>query len=79
MTQYTPSQIAAVRELHELHEVPGTLSDDACVAYLDWHMATCTAEARGITSVGAARAQGLADGLSIHEQQFRKLSELVGN
>jgi hypothetical protein len=78
MTQYTPSQIAAVRELQELHDVPGTLSDDACVAYLDWHMATCTAEARGITSVSEARAQGLAIVLSIHEQQFRKVSELAG-
>ena len=77
MAKYTDRQIEAVIELQRLHEVPGHLTLDACEAYLDWHMATCTPEARGITSVEQAKSEGITCGLSIHEQQFRKLSGLT--
>ena len=74
---YTNRQLMAVREMQELFEVPGTLTDEACIEYLDWHMATCSPAARGITSIDGAKSSGLKDGLTIHELQFRKLQELV--
>ena len=75
--QYTQSQIKAVRKLQQLHKVPGNLTDEACIEYLDWHMRTCTAKARGITSISEAKLAGLTEGMTIHEMQFRKLSDLV--
>lgn len=75
--KYSQSQLEAVIELQELHQVPGRLSLEACEQYLDWHRATCTSSARNINSTERARADGMSQGLSIHEQQFRKLSELA--
>lgn len=74
---YSQSQINAVRELQGLLEVQGALSDRACEKYLDWHLSTQTAEARGITSLTEAKTEGLANGLSAHEAQFRKLASLA--
>lgn len=79
MAEYTDQQIKAVLDLQELHEVPGHLNPEACKQYLDWHMTTCTAESRGITSIAEAKASGLSEGLTIHEMQFRKLSELANS
>lgn len=74
---YAQSQISAVRKLQELHGVDGTLSDEACKEYLDWHLSTQTAEARGISAIAEAMSDGFANGLDYHEQQFRKLSGLA--
>ncbi len=73
MPKYTTSQIEAVRNLQKLHGVPGILSDASCVDYLDWHMANRTT----VGSVAEAIADGVINGLSVYEQQFRKLSDLV--
>jgi hypothetical protein len=75
--KYKQSQIKAVRDLKDLHEIEGNLTDEACEEYIDWHLATCSAKARGITTVEYAEADGLQNGLTILDLQFRKLSSLL--
>jgi len=75
--KYKQSQIKAVRDLKDLYEIQGNLTDEACEEYLDWDLSTCSAKARGITTVEYAEADGLQNGLHILDLQFRKLSSLL--
>jgi len=39
--RYTRHQIDAVRELQQLLNVPGQLTDEDCIKYLSWHIENC--------------------------------------
>lgn len=77
MAQYTDQQIKAVREMQQLMGVPGHLTEEACIKFLDFWHSTCSVEALGITTIEQARDFGLKDGMNYYEMQFRKLSDLA--
>lgn len=69
---YAQSQISAVRKLQDLHGVEGTLSDEACKEYLDWHLGS-----QNFDSVGQAIGEGLANGEERFDEEVRRLADLA--
>jgi len=69
---YKQSQIDAVRKLQDLHGVDGTLSDEACEEYLDWHLGS-----QNFDSVAQAMGEGLANGEERFREEAQRLSDLA--
>lgn len=66
--KYNDDQINAVRELAKLYDLGLTLSESQCSEYLDWHLTTQSAAARGIKSISQAR-QTMSEPMNRLDQQ----------
>lgn len=75
---YTQKQIQGVRDMQRAHKIPGILTDDACIEFLNWYMKTQSIEARGLKTELQEIAFGLVEGSQRIDQQKQKLTELAG-
>ena len=78
MSKYQQRQIAHGFDLALLHKVDLTFSDEQCEQYLDWHLRTQTAEAKGTTSMAEARSYGLSNGAQAFAQ-IKTMLKYIGS